>query len=126
MAQHGGDAETARMLWTTTYETTNDRFIRDNAHKHLVALRVDGDIARLDQVVAQYRQRVGRSPSGFLEMVSAGYLRGIPVDPLGHPYKLMADGHIEVESPDYLPFITRGMPPGQEAPLVVATPSNVK
>ena len=123
MAQHGGDLETARLLWTTTYETTTDRLIRDNALKHLVALKVDEDIGRLDQFVALYRERTGHPPASFLDMVSAGLLRGIPVDPLGHPYKLVADGHIEVESPDDLPFITRGLPPGQEAPLVVVPKS---
>src|SRR3569832_1575203 len=40
MAQHAGERDTARMLWTTTYETTEDAMIKQNAFKHLRALLV--------------------------------------------------------------------------------------
>ncbi len=120
MAQHAGEMETARMLWTTTYETTDDPMIRDNALKHLVALRVDEEVTRLERTVAAYRQRSGRTPASFLELVSAGYLRRIPVDPAGRPYKL-ADGRVEVEQPDELPFITQGLPPGR-TPIAPGAP----
>jgi hypothetical protein len=40
--------------------------------------------------------------------------RGRTVDPLGHPYKLDADGRVRVQDPDNLPFITKGLPPGRE------------
>jgi hypothetical protein len=43
-------------------------------------------------------------------------LRGIPVDPLGNPYRLMFDGRVEVFNPDDLPFIEKGTPPGYVAP----------
>ncbi len=117
MAQHGGDRETARLLWTTTYQTTQDKLIRQNALKHLRALRVDEEVDQLESVVRQWRERNGRHPENFLELVRAGWLRRIPVDPLGYPYKLRPDGGVEVQSPDDLPFITRGLPPGREASI---------
>jgi hypothetical protein len=43
-------------------------------------------------------------------------LRGIPVDPVGHTYKLMPDGHVEVRIPDDLPFIKKGIPIGYIPP----------
>ena len=121
MAQHGGDLETARMMWQTTLETTDDPMIRQNAQRHLRALDVDETIPKLEETVQAYEQKTGQTPHSFLELVKAGYLKGIPTDPLGHPYKLRGDGQIEVQDPAALPFIRQGLPPGYE-PLVTDMP----
>src|SRR5713101_7451133 len=47
MAEHGGDLETARMLWSATYQTTHDRLIRANTAAHLRAVRVDEEVPEL-------------------------------------------------------------------------------
>ena len=109
MAQNAGQIATARLLWTTTYETTEDSLIRANALKHLRALKVDEDVPRLEELATEFKRRNNRSASGWGEMISAGLLRGIPVDPLGRPYKLMPDGRVEVADPNSLPFITQGL-----------------
>lgn len=119
MAQQAGNVETARMLWTMTYETSEDPMLRGNALKHLRALRVDDDVPRLEALIEQYARRAGHLPTSFLDLVQAGYLRGIPVDPLGYPYKLTRDGRVEVQQPDSLPFITKGLPPGATPTLGV-------
>jgi tetratricopeptide (TPR) repeat protein len=119
MAQHAGEVQTARMLWTTTYESTEDKMIRANAVKHLRALRVDEDVSQLEALVAEHKRRTGQQPASWMSLISAGLLRGVPVDPLGHPYKLMRDGGIEVADPDSLPFINQGLPPGKKPELVV-------
>lgn len=118
MAGHAGDVETARLLWSATYETTQDRQIKANAAAHLRALKVDQDITNLEGLVTQYKQRTGRFPANFKEMIAAGLMGGIPVDPLGYPYELQPDGRIEVRSPDDLPFITRGFAPGYVPPQI--------
>ncbi len=46
----------------------------------------------------------------------AGFIHGIPTDQKGHPYKLMPDGRIEVEDPQKIFFITKGLPPGAQSP----------
>ncbi len=127
MAQHAGETDIARMLWTTTYQNSEDQLIRANALKHLRALKVDEDISRLESAVAEYRSRTGALPCSFSDMVQAGLLRGIPVDPTGRPYKLFPDGHIQVEDPDALPFINKGLPPGDQPGLIVLdkTPTRV-
>jgi tetratricopeptide (TPR) repeat protein len=117
MAEHAGDLQMARMMWSATYQTTPDKSIRANAAAHLRALQVDEDVPLLEAVVAQYKDRAGRLPGSFLDLVAAGMLRGIPSDPLGNPYKLTRDGRVEVQVPDDLPFIHRGTPPGYVAPL---------
>ena len=40
MAEHAGDAQMARMMWNTTYQTTKDNIVRANAAAHLRALQL--------------------------------------------------------------------------------------
>jgi len=117
MAQHGGEVQMARILWQTTLNTTDDAMIKQNAVQHLRALDVDEVVPQLETVIRVYRERTGIQPANFLELVSAGYLRRLPVDPLGKPYKIARDGRVEVQDPDDLPFITKGLPPGYKPAL---------
>ncbi len=117
MAEHAGDQQMARMMWSTTYQTTKDKSVRANAAAHLRALQVDGDVTTLEALTGRYQQQTGHFPSSFSEMEAVGLLRGTPIDPLGHPYKLMPDGRVEVQVPDDLPFIQKGTPPGYVPPL---------
>jgi len=116
MAQHAGEFETARMLWTTTYETSTDKDIQRNAVDHLRALRVDEDVAQLEKLVTLYRERIGRLPGSVSDLVKMGLIRGVPADPTGQPYKLMPDGRVEVRDPDRILYITKGTPPGYQPP----------
>jgi tetratricopeptide (TPR) repeat protein len=120
LAQHAGEAETARYLWTQIYNSSADPDIRANAVKRLIALRVDQEVERLQAVAERYQRETRTVPESFLELVQAGYLPGLPVDPLGNPY-LLAEGRVQVSRPDSLPFITKGLPPGQKPSLVVPT-----
>src|SRR6266436_2876389 len=112
MAQHAGEYETARMLWSTTYQTTQDQLIKENAVGHLRALRVDEDVQHLQEAVTRFGKRTGRLPASISELVAAEGLAGTPIDPDGHPYKLTSEGRIEVRVPDDFPFATKGLPAG--------------
>jgi tetratricopeptide (TPR) repeat protein len=112
MAQHAGDFETARALWAATYQSSQDKLIRQNAAEHLRAVRVDEDVTNLQRAVTRFGERTGRLPSSISELVAAEGLRGIPVDPDGNPYRMTAEGRILVQNPDDFPFITAGTPPG--------------
>jgi tetratricopeptide (TPR) repeat protein len=109
MAGHAGEPETAKLLWVTTYQTSNDKDIRANAIAHIRALQVYEDVIKLEGLIAQFRQTTGHFPATFAELPG---IRGVPKDPLGQPYKLTAEGHVEVRRPDDFPFITAGAPPG--------------
>jgi tetratricopeptide (TPR) repeat protein len=122
MAQHAGEFDTARMLWRTTYESTKDPLIRDNAVQHLLALQVDEDVTRLEQVVENYREQTGRLPSSMGDLERAAFIHGTPADPKGRPYKLMPDGRIEVQDPESIFFITKGLPPGAAPPQPLHQP----
>jgi hypothetical protein len=111
MAEHAGDLQMARLMWSTTYESTKDSSVRANAAAHLRALQVDEDVTNLEAAAGRYRQMTGRLPAGFSDLEAAGLIRDTPTDPLGHPYMLMPDGRVEVRVPDDLPFIQKGTPP---------------
>jgi tetratricopeptide (TPR) repeat protein len=116
MAQHAGEIRMSRMLWQTAYATTQDDMIRKNAVAHLRALKVDEDITGLEKLVATYQDETGILPSSFNVLIGAGMLGGVPVDPDGHPYKLMLDGRIELRNPEDFPFVEKGLPPGYVPP----------
>jgi len=116
MAEHAGDLQTARAMWSLTYDTAQEKSIRANAAAHLRALQVDEDVPVLEAIVERFRQGTHQLPAGFAELARLGWVRGIPVDPLGHPYKLMADGRVELRDPDDFPFIRKGTPPGYKPP----------
>ncbi|MGA7375854.1 MAG: tetratricopeptide repeat protein [Candidatus Sulfotelmatobacter sp.] len=112
MADHAGDFDTARMLWSATYQNSQDKQIRANAVEHLRGLRVDEDVTHLQEAVTRFGQRTGRLPASMAELAAAEHLPGIPVDPDGHPYKLTSEGRVEVRVPDDFPFATKGLPSG--------------
>jgi tetratricopeptide (TPR) repeat protein len=111
-AQHGGESETAQLLWTAIYETTPDKEIRSTAAWHLRALQVDETVTQLNQLVETYRQRHGYLPASFVDMVRAGLLPGIPVDPDGHEYRLESNGRVVLQNPENFPFVEKGLPDG--------------
>jgi hypothetical protein len=116
MAQHAGNLDTARALWTATYQTATNKDIRDNAFEHLIALRVDQDVTRLQAAVAAFQQRMGRPPASMAELAAAEGWPGLPADPDHVPYVLKSDALVGVRNPDNFPFITLGVPPGYKPP----------
>ena len=112
MATHAGDFDTARMLWTATYESSSEATIKQNAVEHLRSIRVDEDITNLQAAVKRYTERTGVVPFSMSAVASAEHISGLPVDPDGHPYVLTWDGKVQVQNPDDFPFITLGLPEG--------------
>lgn len=111
-AEHGGEPQTALLLWTAIYETTPDKDIRINAAWHVRALKVDETVTQLDQLVETYKQHYGHLPQRFEDMMRAGLLAGIPLDPYGHQYRLQSDGRVVVADPKNFPFVEKGLPDG--------------
>ena len=116
MAQHAGENQMARALWTTTLQTAQERQIKANAIAHLRALKVADDVTALEELVSRYQQMTGKMPSGLPDLMTVGMLASIPLDPTGRPYKVTSEGHVEVAVPDDIPYIEKGAPPGYTAP----------
>ena len=90
VAQRGGSIETARMVWTEVYNSTQDKSIRARAMDNLRGLRALEDERQLDQLAQQFKDRFGHFPARTAELLDAGMVRGNPVDPAGYPYILRA------------------------------------
>jgi tetratricopeptide (TPR) repeat protein len=86
----GGSRETSRQLWTQIVAEAEpeERWLRDQAALRLRQLDALDQIDVLEDVVAQYRQRMGVLPSAWIDLIAAGYLRTVPADPSGRPYRL--------------------------------------
>ncbi len=101
VAEEGRSLEVSLFLWQQVYDSSKDPAVRKNAEGHLQSLKAELDLKRLDETVAAFKKRFGRYPGSIEEMVSAGLLRGRPVDPAGFPYVLEQEGevHLNAASP---------------------------
>jgi hypothetical protein len=108
---HAGETETANYMWTNILNSTSDPSLRSNAINRLRCLRVDADVKLLQDRVDEFTRRNGHLPGRWEELISAGLLGRMPVDPKGMTYRLVG-GRVQVAQPDLFPFITRGLPPG--------------
>ena len=87
-----GSREAARNLWRTFRARTSDPRMRANARTHLLQLDALDRSDRLGRVVAEFEHERGRRPGGWEELVAAGLLEGVPVDPAGVAFVLGGDG----------------------------------
>lgn len=108
MAEHAEDPGTAMALWKVVYESNTEKTIRETAMSHILSLEADAQIEALETRIRAYREKTGKTPIKWEQMVQSGLLPGIPQDPSGYPYKLMPDGSIEVEKPSEFPFLGQG------------------
>jgi len=105
MAERSDDIATAFALWKTVYDTNHDKMVRDSAAKHMTSLRADADLQELQRRVQTYRDKTGSLPTSWRDLVRAGLLPGVPVDPSGAVYVLMPNGAVWVEDTKPMPFV---------------------
>lgn len=110
MLTDAGSPETARSMWESIYEQSDDQDLKKNAELHLACLVIDEEVPKLQQIVSEFQKRFGRTPNSWRELVSVGALRGIPLDPAGNPYILSSSGRVLVSDPTRFPFIHEGKP----------------
>src|SRR5687768_9824268 len=84
----GGARDAARTLWTQMARTTDQEWLRRTAVIRLLQLDAADQVDQLQAIVNRFYDRERRFPSGWDEMVRAGWLRGVPADPSGTPYVL--------------------------------------
>ncbi len=93
----GGDRQTARMLWQIQYESAETDQQRENARTHMRQLDALDDIDTLETIVQRFRERTGRFPTSWNEVVASELLSEIPLDPIGNPYLLdSSTGEVDV------------------------------
>jgi len=106
----GGDRQTARVIWQNILNTTEGEWMRETAKKRLLQLDALDQIDYLRRIRDEFQRRKGHSPESWEQIIAAGLLRGVPVDPEGTAFTLnFATGEIAVSgySPLYpLPLET--------------------
>jgi tetratricopeptide (TPR) repeat protein len=83
----GGDTASSRVLYQHLLTAEVEWFRRDAARR-LKQLDAIDEIARLERLTKAYEERFGDPPPTWDDMLRAGLLRGIPVDPEGQRYVL--------------------------------------
>lgn len=94
VAAQGGEWQTSRLLWSEIYSTAGSEQVRRSAIKHLAAMQAQQEMAQLNALVAQYRKAHGNTPHSLGDLVRAGCLKAVPLDPSGVPYVLKPDGRV--------------------------------
>lgn len=88
----GGDLRTSRLLWIEVYRSAQTNSIRASALDHLAALKAAEDLRALDQALFVYKSKEGRAARSLNQLVAAGILPGLPVDPSGVQYVIGSNG----------------------------------
>jgi tetratricopeptide (TPR) repeat protein len=101
IAAEGESLQTSIFLWSEVYQTTKDPQVKENALTHLQLLRAEQDCKQLDALAGEFEKRTGKRPTRLSELVQAGLLPRLPIDPLGYPYVFGPDGKaaLNLESP---------------------------
>lgn len=84
----GGSRASSRLLWQQVAETAEDGWYRREALRRLRQLDAMDQLDGLRAAVEAYRKARGTAPANWADLRAAGYLRGMPVDPTGTPYRL--------------------------------------
>jgi hypothetical protein len=101
IAAEGESLPTSIFLWNEVYQTAKDPQVKENALTHLQLLAAEQDCKQLDALADEFQKRTDRRPSRVMELVQAGLLRRVPVDPAGFPYVFGPDGKaaLNLDSP---------------------------
>jgi tetratricopeptide (TPR) repeat protein len=105
MAERNKDITTAMALWQGILETTTDKDVRVTAQRHIVSIQADNDLNQLEQRVRVYRQRTGRLPVNWYDLINAGLLDGVPITPFKDAYVLKSDGKVDVQDASKYPYL---------------------
>jgi len=90
----GGDPATSYEIWIELYRQAENEQLRRNAEIHLTAIQATIAMKQLNDLLGRFQEASGHPAKGFEELVAAGWLRGIPLDPSGVPYRIGADGKV--------------------------------
>jgi hypothetical protein len=96
IAADGESLETSLFLWKQVYATTKDQMVKDNAVSHIKLVTAELDCREISKLADEYEKQTGRRASQISELVQAGLLKKVPLDPEGYPYVLGEGGKGEL------------------------------
>jgi len=88
--QKGNSPEASRVMWQEAFRESKDPRLKENAQYQLGRLQLEQDLKNLDLAMGEFEKRTGHAAGSLQELVSAGILRGVPVDPSGYAYRICA------------------------------------
>ncbi|MGC1483086.1 MAG: hypothetical protein WA789_04770 [Candidatus Acidiferrum sp.] len=91
IAAEGDSLSTSIFLWNEVYQSTTDPDVKRNALTHLQLLKVEQDCRQIDALADEFQKRTGQRPLRVGELVQAGLLSRLPMDPMGYAYIFGAD-----------------------------------
>jgi tetratricopeptide (TPR) repeat protein len=103
----GGDRAASRLLWQQLGETANNEYARNAARLKLAQLEAIEIIERLQKGIDAFAARRGAPVTAWSDLIAAGMIRDVPLDPAGVPYELQSPSRVTVsaQSPLFpLPF----------------------
>jgi len=103
----GGDRAASRLLWQQMNETANNEYARNAARLKLQQLDALEIIERLQQAIDRFAARRGTPVTAWNDLIAAGMIPGVPLDPAGVPYELPSPSQVTLSprSPLFpLPF----------------------
>lgn len=86
MYNRAGDKRTSLREWSDIYQTSDDPRVQNVAWNHVHDLKVDVDVADLQDMVSRFRDKAGRPPGRLRELVTAGVVQALPADPEARDY----------------------------------------
>jgi hypothetical protein len=98
MLVKGGDRNASRLLWRQMYETANNDYARSAARIKLLQLQAIDGVEQLQRIVDAFVMRTGRPAASWSDLIAAGAIRGVPVDPTGVPYELVSPSRVQVST----------------------------
>jgi hypothetical protein len=109
----GGDRQSSRLIWQSLQQSADNDWLRNEAGRRLMQLDA-ADFVDQMQVEVNRARAAGMAASTWEDLVRAGRLAGIPVDPTGVPLQLDPSGHVDV-SPASALFPLPDEPPPSSA-----------
>lgn len=91
----GGDRQSSRTMWTAIRESAEIDWLRNDADRRLQQLDAMDFIEEVQRDVNRARE-AGVPASSWQDLVRAGAMRGIPVDPSHTPLDLDAAGNVRL------------------------------
>lgn len=87
MYARAGDKRTSLREWAEIHDTARDEYVRTVAWSHVHDLKVEVDLEDLEQAIGTFRARQGAAPLRLEQLVHAGLLAALPLDPERRPYR---------------------------------------
>jgi hypothetical protein len=88
MRQEAGDRESARILWLQLADSADDDSLKRLAGVRIAQFDAMDALDILNEAIWRYEARAGRPARSWDELITAGVIRRVPVDPAGVPYVL--------------------------------------